>query len=84
MTYSPNYMVSMGADSRLCVWERVQGHILNCINLHSGPYCQDLIMLTHNLLVTARRGYLVVWDVRLRDPVRLVKLGDSDVTQNVR
>ena len=49
----------------------------------SGPYCHDLIMLTHNLLVTARRGFLVVWDVRLPDPVRHIKLGDVDATQSV-
>ena len=48
-----------------------------------GPYCHDLIMLTHNLLVTARKGFLVVYDVRLPDPVRLIKLGDFDVTQSV-
>ena len=42
----------------------------------ASPYCQDLVMLTHNLLVTAGGGTgagseLVVWDVRLPDvPVR--------------
>jgi hypothetical protein len=39
-------------------------------------------MLTHNLLVTARKGFLVVWDVRLPDPVRFIKLGDADATQS--
>ena len=49
-----------------------------------GPYCHDLIMLTHNLVVTGTQGQLVVWDARLPDPVRRVKLGSSDKTHSVR
>lgn len=35
-------------------------------------------MLTHNLLVTARQGSLLVLDVRTGETVRLVTLGDKD------
>ena len=41
-------------------------------------------MLTHNLVVTGTQGQLVVWDARLPDPVRRVKLGSSDKTHSVR
>lgn len=41
-------------------------------------------MLTHNLLVTGAGGQIVVWDARLPDPVRVVKLGSSDATHSVR
>ena len=40
-------------------------------------------MLTHNLLVTGTTGELVVWDVRLPDPVRKVRLGSSDATHSI-
>lgn len=35
-------------------------------------------MLTHNLLVTARQGSLVVLDVRTGETVRIVTLGHKD------
>ncbi len=40
-------------------------------------------MLTHNLLVTCGRDSLVVWDARLTDPVRVVRVADSLNTQLV-
>ena len=41
-------------------------------------------MLTHNLVVTGRQNNLVVWDVRLPDPVKIVKIGHPDCSQNVK
>ena len=35
LAYSPSYVVSMGSDEKLCVWERFQGHLINTINLVS-------------------------------------------------
>ena len=35
-------------------------------------------MLTHNLIVTGKNGYLVVWDCRLTEPVKIVRLGHMD------
>ena len=83
-SYSSNYIISMGSDERLCVWERLQGHLINSIFLSGGPYCSDLVMLTHNLLITGRQNNLVVWDVRLPDPVKLVKIAHPDCSQSVR
>ncbi|KAJ4442079.1 hypothetical protein ANN_11945 [Periplaneta americana] len=77
LTYSASYVISLGSDERLCVWERFQGHLLNTIQV-SHTYCSSMVMFTHNLLITSKQGSLVVWDVRTGDPVRIVKLGDSD------
>merc|ERR1739844_134697 len=69
LAYSSNYIISMGSDERLCVWERLQGHLINSIYLSGGPYCSDL----------------VIWDVRLPDPVNLVKIGHpEESSQGVR
>ena len=35
LAYSSNYIISMGSDERLCVWERLQGHLINSIFLVS-------------------------------------------------
>ncbi|XP_063231759.1 sterol regulatory element-binding protein cleavage-activating protein [Bacillus rossius redtenbacheri] len=77
MTHSASYVISLGADERLCFWERFQGHLLNTIQV-THTYCMSLVMLTHNLLVTSKQGSLMVWDVRSGVPMRMVKLGHSD------
>lgn len=69
---SPSYVISMGSDERLCVWERFQGHLLNTIPILY-PY-SALLMLTPSLLLTSKPGSLIVWDVRTGDPMREVKL----------
>ena len=35
LSHSPSYVISMGADLKLCIWERFQGHLINNINLVS-------------------------------------------------
>ena len=35
LAHSPSYVVSMGSDEKLCVWERFHGHLINTINLVS-------------------------------------------------
>ncbi|KAG8239294.1 hypothetical protein J437_LFUL019075 [Ladona fulva] len=77
LTYSASYVISLGTDERLCVWERFQGHLLNTIHV-SHTYCLSMVMLTHSLLITSKQGSLVVWDVRTGDPVRIVRLGNND------
>ncbi|XP_071451860.1 sterol regulatory element-binding protein cleavage-activating protein, partial [Hetaerina americana] len=77
LSYSASYVISLGTDERLCVWERFQGHLLNTIQV-SHTYCSSMVMLTHNLLITSKQGSLVVWDVRTGDPVRIVRLGNCD------
>lgn len=33
ITYSASYIISVGGDDKICVWERFQGHLLNTIQL---------------------------------------------------
>ena len=40
-------------------------------------------MLTHNLLVTCAKDLLVVWDVRLTEPVKFIRVGDQFSAQQV-
>lgn len=69
---SPSYLISLGADERMCVWERFQGHLLSSINI---TYAYSaLLMLTPSLLLTSKPGALLVWDVRTGEPVKEVKL----------
>lgn len=51
---APSYVISVGADERLCVWERFQGHLLNTINITH--IYTSLLMLTPSLLVTGKSG----------------------------
>lgn len=51
---APSYVISVGADERLCVWERFQGNLLNTINVTH--IYTSLLMLTPSLLVTGKPG----------------------------
>ena len=73
IAHSPSCVVTLGEDAKLCVWERHQGHLLNSVDT-SGDSLSQLVMLTHNLIVTASGTSLVVWDVRLSQPVKIVRL----------
>lgn len=35
LAYTASYVVSAGADERLCIWDRFQGHMLNSIHIVS-------------------------------------------------
>ncbi|XP_037088902.1 LOW QUALITY PROTEIN: sterol regulatory element-binding protein cleavage-activating protein-like [Pollicipes pollicipes] len=83
LNYNASYILSTGGDERLCVWERFQGHLISTIQL-THAYCSQVILLTANLLVTSRQGSLMVWDLELGEPVRLVRLGDRDSSVFVR
>ncbi|XP_035792380.1 sterol regulatory element-binding protein cleavage-activating protein-like [Anopheles albimanus] len=74
---SPSYVISLGLDERIRVWDRFQGHPLSTITV-SHAY-SALIMLTPSLLVTGKPGALVVWDARSGEVVREVKLDCSNM-----
>lgn len=39
LAYSDSYVISLGQDEKLCVWDRFQGHLLNTIAVVSvTPY----------------------------------------------
>lgn len=50
-----SYVISLGADKRIYIWERFQGNLLNTINV-SYIYT-SLLMLTPSLLVTSKPGW---------------------------
>ncbi|KAJ6645206.1 Sterol regulatory element-binding protein cleavage-activating protein, partial [Pseudolycoriella hygida] len=74
---APSYVISVGADERLCVWERFQGHLLNTIYITH--IYTSLLMLTPSLLITVKSGSLIVWDVRTAEATREVKLDCSNL-----
>ncbi|XP_057319656.1 sterol regulatory element-binding protein cleavage-activating protein [Microplitis mediator] len=78
ITCSASYVISIGTDERLCVWERFQGHLLHTLPAHRAAYSLQLVMLTHQLLITSNQDSLVVWDVRTGEPMREVRLGHKD------
>lgn len=59
-----SYVISLGADERLYIWERFQGNLLNTINV---PYVYtSIMMLTPSLLVASKPGtyqkiYPILW-----------------------
>ncbi|XP_062563503.1 sterol regulatory element-binding protein cleavage-activating protein [Armigeres subalbatus] len=73
---SPSYVISLGLDERIRVWDRFQGQPLTTMTV-THVY-SSLVMLTPSLLVTGKPGSLIVWDVRTGDIVREVKLDCSN------
>ena len=83
LTYTSSYLISLGADDKLCVWERFQGHLLNTLVM-SKLFSGSLAMLNDRLLLTSQQGSLVVWDVRSGEPIRQVRLGCADSSTFIR
>lgn len=52
---APSYIITLGLDEKIRVWERFQGHLLNTINLHQS-HSYSIVMLTPSLLITAKPG----------------------------
>lgn len=74
LAYSTSYVISLGKDERLCVWERFQGHLLNTIHI-SQTFSNQVLMLAQHFVVTSENGGLVIWDVRTGECVRTLSLG---------
>ncbi|CAG0895526.1 unnamed protein product [Cyprideis torosa] len=74
---SSSYVVSLGTDEVLCVWERLQGHLMHSVPLDGG-YSGPMLMITDALLVTSRQGSLIIWDVTVGEAVKIIRLGDAD------
>ncbi|XP_053624059.1 sterol regulatory element-binding protein cleavage-activating protein [Plodia interpunctella] len=77
LAYTASYVVSAGADERLCIWDRFQGHMLNSIHIGLN-YMSRMLPLTHTLLVMGDRSGLVAYDLSSGDVIRRVLLGQSD------
>lgn len=61
MACSVSYVISIGTDERLCVWERFQGHLLHTLPAHRFAYSLQLVMLTHHLLITSNQVHIYVF-----------------------
>ncbi|XP_038216376.1 sterol regulatory element-binding protein cleavage-activating protein [Zerene cesonia] len=77
LTYTASYVVSAGADERLCIWDRFQGHMLNSIHIGLN-YMSRMLPLTHTLLVMGDRSGLTAYDLSSGDVIRRVLFGQSD------
>lgn len=58
ITCSVSYVISIGTDEKLCVWERFQGHLLHTLPAHKAAYSLQLVMLTHHLLITSNQVHM--------------------------
>lgn len=65
LSYASSYIISMGADDRLCVWERFQGNLLNTMCI-SQSY-SSMLMLTPSLLVTGKPGNWTIVQTYIRN-----------------
>ncbi|XP_046976894.1 sterol regulatory element-binding protein cleavage-activating protein [Vanessa cardui] len=77
LAYTASYVVSAGADERLCIWDRFQGHMLNSIHIGLN-YMSRMLPLTHTLLVMGDRSGLTAYDLSSGDVIRRVLFGQSD------
>ncbi|KAL7027293.1 hypothetical protein ACKWTF_005397 [Chironomus riparius] len=82
ITSAPSYIITLGLDERIRVWERFQGHLLNTINLHHA-HSNSIVMLTPSLLITAKPGALLVSDVKDGHVKHEVKLDRSEMSQQI-
>ncbi|XP_028162169.1 sterol regulatory element-binding protein cleavage-activating protein-like [Ostrinia furnacalis] len=77
LAYTASYVVSAGADERLCIWDRFQGHMLNSVHIGLN-YMSRMLPLTHTMLVMGDRSGLTAYDLSSGDVIRRVLFGQSD------
>lgn len=71
------YMLSLGSDSRLRIWEKSQGHLLHTL-YQANTLCNNMALLSDNIVVTAKEDHLILWDVNQGEAVQMVLLGPGD------
>lgn len=71
------YVISYGLDDCMCIWEKCQGHLLHTIHQ---PYsiCTNVVLLTNNVIVTAKEDHLVLWDVNHGETLQMISLGSYE------
>lgn len=79
ITYSASYVITLGQDDRLCIWERFQGHLLRVIQ-YTYTFTSNILMLTPNLVLIAQAGGLIIFDVQTGETVRNIVLRGSPLT----
>ncbi|XP_077514894.1 SREBP cleavage activating protein isoform X3 [Amblyomma americanum] len=71
------YLLSLGADSRLRIWEKSQGHLLHTL-YQANTLCNTMALLSETIVVTAKEDHLVLWDLNQGEAVQVVMLGPGD------
>ena len=68
LAHSPSYVVSMGSDEKLCVWERFHGHLINTINLVSNIFTisiKHFIKSNFKVFLDFDESNIVIYQFRL-------------------
>ncbi|XP_041365861.1 sterol regulatory element-binding protein cleavage-activating protein-like isoform X2 [Gigantopelta aegis] len=75
LTATLHYIISLGLDDKICIWERSRGQMLHSLEMEQ---CCSLSLLTNNLLVAGGQGMIYLWDLTKGELVRKVKIDDLD------
>ncbi|XP_064456623.1 sterol regulatory element-binding protein cleavage-activating protein-like isoform X2 [Ornithodoros turicata] len=71
------YLLSLGSDSRLRIWEKTQGHLLHTL-YQANSLCRNMELLSENIVITAKEDHLVLWDMNHGEAIQVIMLGPSD------
>nr|KAG5700923.1 hypothetical protein BaRGS_034208 [Batillaria attramentaria] len=73
---SLQFVVSVGQDDLVCVWERTRSQLLHKLSMEL--LGGSIILMAHNLGVLGVQGKLELWDLSRGELVRQVSLQDGD------
>ncbi|XP_026679311.1 LOW QUALITY PROTEIN: sterol regulatory element-binding protein cleavage-activating protein [Diaphorina citri] len=77
-----NIVISSCLSGEIRSWDAYTGEQIDIIHRTKKSkvqnFCSTMAMLTHDLLITSRRGSLVIINVRTAETVRVIKLGNAD------
>lgn len=71
------YLLSLGSDSRLRIWDKSQGHLLHTL-YQANTLCNTMALLSETIVITAKEDHLVLWDINQGEAVQVVMLGPGD------
>nr|XP_050044303.1 sterol regulatory element-binding protein cleavage-activating protein-like isoform X1 [Dermacentor andersoni] len=71
------YLLSLGVDSRLRIWDKSQGHLLHTL-YQANTLCNTMALLSETIVITAKEDHLVLWDLNQGEAVQVVMLGPGD------
>lgn len=71
------YLLTLGSDSKLRIWEKSQGHLLHTL-YQANTLCINMALLSDNIVVTAKEDHLVLWDTNQGEAIQVVMLGPGD------
>lgn len=78
---TPLYVVTSGTDDRILIWDKYSGHLVHTI-YQNHSLCREMVLLSPNILVTARDDHLVLYDISEGRAVRIVDVNEKDNIAN--